>query len=244
MISTIYTDKSYLYQIINNNRISVDVIYDCGSRDALDGIELYKNLNAKEIHVFECNPPSVEICKQNLEKYLDCKSENFAWFLNNFAISDQVGEIDFLPIDTTKTVTPHPNGNPGASSIFKANGKYKKETYIQELIKVSVTTLNKYTEQRNVPDLLWMDLQGAELLALKGANKILKDVKIIHLEISFREMYHGQCLYWELDDFLKRNNFKQISIDIGRWPKWFYLYKILKTGPWLGNAIYINEKYT
>lgn len=243
MIPIEHTDKKELFRIINQYNLNIDTIYDCGSRDALDGIELFQKLNAKEIHIFECNPPSVQVCNNNLYAQLGKDQNNIVWFLNDFAIADHLGEIEFRPINPDRTITPHKGGNPGASSIFLASDKYTKETYVQNLIKVPVKTLNNYTENRKKPDLLWMDLQGAELLALKGSSKILDHVKIIHLEVSFREMYKGQCLYFELDNFLKKENFKQISIDIGNWPKWFFLYKIFKTGPWLGNAIYINKRY-
>ena len=90
------------------------------------------------------------------------------------------------------------------------------------------------------PDLLWMDLQGAELMALRGARETLRSVKVIHIEVSFRPMYVGQALFWDIDDYL-RPNFDLVHIGMGRWPKLLPLYRWLKTGPWLVNAIYAKR---
>lgn len=52
-----------------------------------------------------------------------------------------------------------------------------------------------------------MDLQGAELLALKSLGNFLDNVKYIHTEISYKEIYTGQVMYKELNDFIISNNF-------------------------------------
>lgn len=51
-------------------------------------------------------------------------------------------------------------------------------------------------------DIVWMDLQGAELLALKGLGNYLNSVKYIHTEVSYIEMYSGQVMFEELNKFL------------------------------------------
>jgi len=87
-----------------------------------------------------------------------------------------------------------------------------------------------------------MDLQGAELLAFEGASDILDKVKVIHLEVGFRQMYEGQVLFWDIDKYLSDRFFEKISIDLGRWPKILPFYRIFKTGPWVTNAIYANKR--
>jgi hypothetical protein len=42
-------------------------------------------------------------------------------------------------------------------------------------------------------DLIWMDLQGAELLALQGMGDLLNGVRYVHTELSFRAMYTATC---------------------------------------------------
>ena len=42
----------------------------------------------------------------------------------NKAIYTSEGSIDFYPINTEKTITTHSDGNPGASSLLKANPDY------------------------------------------------------------------------------------------------------------------------
>jgi FkbM family methyltransferase len=236
------TDKNSLkaaVKVVGNIR----TIYDCGSRDALDGIELYRLMNAKQLHVFECNPPSIKKCRLNLEAHLGKSEENRSWFLCQSALNDKIGTIKFNQIDTEKTVTPHLDGNPGASSILVANKKYTKETYVQKQIDVNATTLNSYSAGKNTPDCLWLDLQGVELKVLKAANEFLANVKLIHLEVGFRKMYDDQCLYWELNEFLVENSFELFDMSIGRWPNFLGLYKLIGTGPWVGNAVYINKRF-
>ena len=56
-----------------------------------------------------------------------------------------------------------------------------------------------------------MDIQGAELLALKGLGNRLKDIKIVHTEADFLEIYEGQPLYKDIEKFMSNNNFQFIG---------------------------------
>ncbi len=47
-------------------RFSPKVIYDCGSLNGLDGLYLLENLQAEELHIFECNPKNIYKCKENV----------------------------------------------------------------------------------------------------------------------------------------------------------------------------------
>lgn len=68
------------------------------------------------------------------------------------------------------------------------------------------------------PDFLNLDIQGAELPALKGAAKTLQSVNAIYTEISTEELYEGQALEGELTDWLAARGFKkslQVLTDYG-----------------------------
>jgi FkbM family methyltransferase len=214
----------------------LEVVYDCGSRDALDGLELAIQIGAKELHIFECNPPAVEICRKNVVQH---KPEGLTVFINDCAISDKPGPVSFFPIDIHRTITPCADGNPGASSLLMADPKYPHEKYVQSTITVRATTLDEYSLLHRPPDLLWMDLQGAELRALMGGRTALKTTRIVHTEVAFRPTYQGQVLFWELDKHL-RSRFKRAYIEMGRWPYLLPLYRLLRTGPWTVNAVYMQ----
>jgi len=65
--------------------------------------------------------------------------------------------------------------------------------------------MNKYSISK--VDIIWMDLQGAELLALKGLGNHLQNVKYIHTEVSYKEMYSGQVMFEELNSYILSNGF-------------------------------------
>ena len=56
-----------------------------------------------------------------------------------------------------------------------------------------------------------MDLQGAELLALKGLGDHINHVKYMQTEVSHIEMYSGQVMYTELNSFVLSKGFTIVN---------------------------------
>ena len=179
------------------------IIFDIGSRDCVQSIEFYKKFPNAKIYAFECNPNTINICKQNIEKYKDRIT------LIEGAVCDYDGTIAFFPINKEKTITSWKDGNQGASSIFKSNGKYKTEIYAQDEIITNCHRLDTVMKKYNIPtvDIIWMDLQGAELLALKGLGVYIDNVEYIHTEVSYQEIYTNQVMFKELNNFILSKDF-------------------------------------
>jgi FkbM family methyltransferase len=198
------------------------VIFDIGSRDCLQSIEFLKYFPEASIYAFECNTNTIPICKNNIINYPNIT-------LIDKAVNNYDGTCVFYPIDQEKTITSWKDGNPGASSLFKANGKYQIETYIQNRVETPCTRLDTIMNKYNIEnvDIIWMDLQGAELLALESFGDKIKNVKYIHTEVSYKPMYEGQVLFNELNDFLYKSGFK--------------LYNRPKLQGWQEDLIYINK---
>lgn len=83
-----------------------------------------------------------------------------------------------------------------------------------QIRKMNTITLNTLLSQNNIPydkfEFLNVDIQGAELLMLEGATKILPYVKGIYSEVNFREVYKGCPRVSEIDSFLLKWNFRRI----------------------------------
>ena len=195
----------YLY----NDLQSINTIIELGARDCKETLLFEKNYPSAKILAFECNPTTLPICRQRI-------TGKSRITLFEKAISETNGKISFYPIDPEKTKTTWSDGNPGASSLFKASGNYPIEKYVQHEIIVDSIRLDSIfvSEAINEVDLLWMDIQGAELMALKSIGQYLKDVKTIHTEVEFMEIYSNQPLFEEIKEFLLTNNFQFMGFTI------------------------------
>jgi len=56
-------------------------------------------------------------------------------------------------------------------------------------------------------DFLKLDVQGFELSCLHGAKEVLKRALVVHTEVEFVEMYKGQPLFADVDQFLRGEGF-------------------------------------
>lgn len=54
------------------------------------------------------------------------------------------------------------------------------------------------------------DIQGAELMALKGASEYIQYAKAMYLEVNEKELYKGCGLIGEIDAFLETFQFKRV----------------------------------
>lgn len=72
------------------------------------------------------------------------------------------------------------------------------------------------------------DIQGAELMALKGATESIQYAKAIYLEVNEKELYKNCGLITEIDAFLLQYHFKRVltNITVHGW----------------GDALYILDK--
>lgn len=188
------------------------VIFDVGSRDCAQSVEFYEAFPKSRIVAFECNPQTLPLCAAAAAARADRLT------LVPKAVHEYDGVCAFFPIDPAQTVTTWSDGNPGASSIFRANGKYDVEHYVQTETSVECTTLASAAAALNITnvDLIWMDLQGAELLALKGLGALLENVRFIHIELTFREMYSGQAMFSDVHTFLHQHGFELVTSLVGR----------------------------
>jgi FkbM family methyltransferase len=105
--------------------------------------------------------------------------------------------------------------NQGASdSMFPATSKlhdrWPQVQQLDDVQKLPTLTLDEALEQQGLTgkvDVLVVDVQGAELLVLKGGSRTLRDVSAVVCEVSTEPFYDGGVLYPELRTFLQSHGF-------------------------------------
>jgi hypothetical protein len=110
----------------------------------------------------------------------------------------------------------HVSNNVQSSSVLEF-GTHSKEhpwvVYVDTLHQKSITIDEFF--RRNQLDAskynFWnFDIQGAELLALKGATQSIQYAKAIYLEVNAKELYKGCGLIGEIDAFLSTYRFTRV----------------------------------
>jgi FkbM family methyltransferase len=176
---------------------SIDTICDIGSWHLGQSIEFLELLPDSKIHAFEANPENYEKCKgihSSLHGYF---KKNLKVY--NTALNDQPGKIKFYPVI---------DENPGASSKYKLmqghTEEYFNKSWKQKEIEVDATTLDLWKDGNDIDkvDIIWIDVQGAELDVFRGAKKTLENVKCIFTEVGLKPYYEGQALKSDIDQFL------------------------------------------
>lgn len=116
----------------------------------------------------------------------------------NFAIADKIGNAVFNSNKNEDTNSMLSSAKIGLSSDEQV------KTIDQTI--VNTLTLDSFCSSNHIDgiDILKMDIQGAELLALKGATRLLaeKRIKLIYSETYFRRQYNNQPLFHEISAFL------------------------------------------
>jgi len=76
-------------------------------------------------------------------------------------------------------------------------------------VKVPAITVDNWYQSVDCPivDLLWLDLQGAELLVLQKGESLLAATKCCHIEVSKKPLYQGGATFDEVCQFLTLRGF-------------------------------------
>jgi FkbM family methyltransferase len=106
--------------------------------------------------------------------------------------------------------------NGQSSSVLDFNTHSQEHPWVVYVDKIQTKsiTIDTFFERNNIDaskyDFWNFDIQGAELMALKGANQSIKYAKALYLEVNEKELYKNCGMINEIDAFLLQYNFKRV----------------------------------
>ena len=182
------------------------VILEAGACNGRDTLEMAILWPEATIYAFEPHPHLFSILKSATENY-----SNIHCF--ELALSDVVGRTKFYVSG---------KACPFSSSLLSPRldvmHRYWPDMTFEErdAVWVDTVTLDFWAKQEQIKkiDLMWLDMQGAELMMLKASPKSLNITGAIYLEVSFIAGYEGAPLYSEVRTWFENQGFNEV------WNSW------------------------
>jgi FkbM family methyltransferase len=221
-----------LPQLFQKHAIQPRGVIHVGAYEGQD-VKLYQQLGFQKILLIEANPVVFKRLARTLEQEKNVIAVNCA-------ISDHNG-----------TATLHVTSLEQSSSILplKQVTQFYPQIQETETISVPARSLDSLLQELKLKpqdfNILNIDIQGAELLALKGAKNWLKFVEAINTEVNYEELYEGCVLIDQLDEFLDQQGFERVATTSPYHASWgdaFYVKKPVITMSSLGqNGRFANQ---
>lgn len=165
--------------------------------------DAYYNAGVKTVCWIEANPELLPTLRANVDKY------------GHKVIPACVGDMEGFE------VVFHVSNNAGQSSSFLELGTHKTQHPEVHYVKDIVMKTRRLDQMScwGGYDFIALDIQGAELKALKGLGDYLKDFKYVYAEVNRKHVYKDCALLPEMDAYLKGFGFKRVAIApwIGDW---------------------------
>jgi FkbM family methyltransferase len=169
------------------------LIVEAGSLHGLDALYLQQT-HGTQVVVFEPDPINAARTRPVVE--------GFGGTFHEMALSDTNGEMTFWSVD------PELYENRGASSLLKidfndrnADDPDKGRAPIQRPVNVRVARYDSLGLA--VPDLLCIDVEGAEAMVLRGFGDLLRHVPAVVVETTFSPHTEGGAGYPEVHEILR-----------------------------------------
>jgi len=178
---------------------------------AWDGGEFddYKAAGVRNVVFFEAQKHIMSTILGRIKNHNNAKAFNYC-------LSDVNGKVQF-------NVTSN-----GQSSSFLKLGVHK-DLYpgitVTETIEMDAYTMKYVFDKEDLNkydyDFVNMDVQGAELMVIKGMGDILHErIKAFYLEVNKVETYEGNGLVTEIDEYLGRFGFTRVLTGDWRGDAW------------------------
>lgn len=158
-------------------------------------------------------------------KYLELCSK-FDGDENNKVLHAACWDIDDI------IIKPHIASNNQSTSLLKPKKHLSTHPEISFNIGNEIRTSRLDTILSNSVNFEFvnLDIQGAELNAMKGLGDRLKQVKWLYLEVNLEELYKGCPLLADIDYFLNSCGFSRVAKQMSGVAIW-------------GDALYVNVRY-
>lgn len=208
-------------------------ILDIGAMDGWESVNLARVFPDATIHAFE---PSRANCERCITTYmLQPANVRSRIGLSQVALTESTGQIEFNAVDEERAAAVKGKINTGMGSLLKIENPdmWPWEHNAQMSTIVQGYRLDDWCTEAKVDrvDAIWMDVQGAELHVLRGAENTLANIQVIMTEAGVKPYYHGHTLKPDIDQYLASKGF--VELESAR--EQAHEYEV--------NAIYVNTKF-
>ena len=182
----------------------IGLVIDAGANRGQWALELIESGYKGKIHSFE---PTSEF------RFLQDLSNPYSnWKCHQVALSDTSGSAGLFQASNANLSTSllRPSGiNEQGFGITFAEGE-----------RVKTITLDDFFSQRELqPFYLKLDVQGAEMLVLKGANSVLKSCLAVEFESALFPLYDTEWTHHEIASWLIQRGFEPKQLVITHWDR-------------------------
>lgn len=186
-----------LSNLIDRFELKITGVVHVGAHTGEEAFDYHEAVSGP-VWWIEGNPDIIDTLRRNVEPYgqnvvcalvYDCDDADVAFHVTNY--------------------------NSLSSSVFEfgTHRKVSPDVYFVETKTLRGYTLDTIAAVHGIEgcNFLNMDLQGAELLALMGGQKLLDRIDYVFCEINVDELYKGCARLPELDEFLGRRGFERVA---------------------------------
>jgi FkbM family methyltransferase len=185
-----------LKYIIGKYKLNIKGVIHIGAHYGEEYL-VYKERGVKNMMFFEPVKANYNILLKNVG------NDGICW---NMALGNETGEKEMF-IETANYGQSCSLLEPGTHLI-----QYPKIAF-DKREKVKIDRLDNIAFDRQMYNMVNIDVQGYELEVFKGAVKTLETIDIIYTEVNFEDVYKNCCHVEDLDLFLKTFGFIRILTD-------------------------------
>jgi len=200
LLNGIYASVSNpgLISYIQSKDLNTEYVIEAGCHDGSDTIKFLSGKRFKKIFAFEPDSVAFNLATKNLSGYLD------RVVLKQLILMDKSGQVLAHPL----------HGEFGSgSTIFTPVAAFSKSK--GTINPIGVSCLDDEVPNQGGSGALWLDVEGAALLVLQGASRVLKQIIVAQIEIDMH-IQSGQRLsnYRGIVRLMKAQGFNLVAAPI------------------------------
>lgn len=186
-----------LDNLITKFNLKITGVVHVGAHTGEEAFDYHEHVNGP-VWWIEGNPDIIDTLCNHVQPY----GQHVVCAL----IADVAGEERTFHVTNFKSLS---------SSLFDfgTHRTVSPDVYFVEHKQLTTSTLDLIAEEQGISgcNFLNMDLQGAELLALRGAGQLLEHIDYVFTEINVDELYVGCARLPELDTHLGSFGFRRVA---------------------------------
>lgn len=161
--------------------------------------------------------------------WIEANEKIFAQMQNKISKSERIFNVLISDEDHKEYVFKITNNEQSSSLLNLDKHKlYHPDVFVVDAKKLYSKKMSTLIVEEKIDskqyNFLNLDIQGAELLALRGFDEYVKDFDYIYTEINADYLYENCCLVSEIDDYLSNFGFRrtETSMTPNQWGDGFY----------------------